>query len=89
MSSPTPLAASAHRPLVQTSTAFAPALTTGAGPSDPNQRLIIQDSERPGVFVYTLIDRSTGQVLTQLACDTVLDPLEAEGGDDPLVSATA
>jgi hypothetical protein len=31
-----------------------------------SQRLLIQESEELGVFIYTVIDRSTGQVVTQI-----------------------
>ncbi len=36
-----------------------------------NQRLEIQETEQVGVFVYTVIDRDTGRVLTQIPRETV------------------
>lgn len=62
---------------------------TSAGPFDPNQRLIIQESGDDGAFVYTIVDRTTGQVVTQLACETVLDMRQPDGFVPSVVAATA
>ena len=64
---------------------FAPAPS-----SNPNQRLVIQETGEVGVFVYTVLDWTTGQVVTQLPCETVLNlARQPEYAAGQIVSTTA
>lgn len=38
----------------------------------PDLRLIIEDSEEEGGFIYTIVDRRTGKVVSRLSRDEVL-----------------
>jgi hypothetical protein len=73
MSSVSPLPSPANPPVAQTAAASAQTQSTPSAPSNPNQRLVIQETGEVGVFIYTVIDRTTGQVITQLPCETVVD----------------
>ncbi|HVY34303.1 MAG TPA: hypothetical protein VG960_07755 [Caulobacteraceae bacterium] len=42
--------------------------------ADASQRLIIEESGRPGVFVYALVDRATGEVVGRHSCTFVVGP---------------
>ena len=44
----------------------------------PNQRLLIQESGELGVFVYTVLDRSSGKVLIQIPQIEVADMATSE-----------
>jgi hypothetical protein len=53
----------------------APAAKTAApaAPPTPDQRLLIQETGQVGVFVYTVIDRSSGTVVAQIPYKQVVD----------------
>jgi flagellar protein FlaG len=42
------------------------------GPEAPNLRLIIEEDQATGEFIYTTLDRSTGEVILQLPRKEVL-----------------
>ncbi len=42
-----------------------------APPADPEQRLVIQEVGDTGTYVYTVIDRTTGQVVAQASREEV------------------
>jgi hypothetical protein len=74
MSSVSPLPAPTEQPVSQPSTAPAqPAPAPARTSASPDQRLVIQETGELGVFVYTILDRTSGRVITQLPCETVLD----------------
>ncbi len=80
MSQISPLPAPSGPPAAQTPTsAPAPSPTappTAAAPdaaSNANQRLMIQESGELGVFVYTILDRTTGQVINQIPFKAAVD----------------
>jgi hypothetical protein len=73
MSSVSSLPAPTEPPVSQPTSGPAQPAPAAAPASNPNQRLVIQETGEVGVFVYTVIDRTTGQVLTQLPCETILD----------------
>ena len=73
MSSVSPLSTPLEPPVSQAHPAPAQPGGAPAPSSNPNQRLEIQETGEVGVFVYTVVDRTTGQVLTQLPCATVLN----------------
>lgn len=66
MSTPAPLASPTVEPA-------APAGRAPTGRSDANHRLVIEESGEAGFFVYRVVDRSTGQVVTELPCETAPD----------------
>jgi flagellar protein FlaG len=47
----------------------APAPST---PAEPIQRLVISEGASTGVYIYTILDRSTGQVLVQIPREEVM-----------------
>jgi len=54
----------------------APAAATPASPTDPaNARLVIEQDQASGAYVYKTLDRITGEVLRQLPRDDVLKML--------------
>ncbi len=51
------------------------ATSSSPPPADPDespQRLIISEGEKTGVYIYTILDRATGQVLVQLPREEVV-----------------
>jgi len=43
-----------------------PAKASSAPAADPDQRLVIQKGTEDGLFVYTILDRASGQVMLQI-----------------------
>jgi flagellar protein FlaG len=41
-------------------------------PVEPAQRLVISEGAQTGVYIYTILDRSTGQVLVQIPREEVM-----------------
>jgi hypothetical protein len=51
----------------------ATATNAPAHATDANQRLVIQESGELGVFVYTILDRTTGRVIVQIPRESVAE----------------
>jgi hypothetical protein len=78
MSQISPLPALQGQPAAQvpTTTPAPPTASATAPPeaaSNSNQRLMIQESGEVGVFVYTILDRTTGQVINQIPFKAAVD----------------
>ena len=43
-----------------------PAKTIGKPAADADQRLVIREGTEDGLFVYTILDRASGQVMMQI-----------------------
>jgi hypothetical protein len=48
-----------------------PAKTIGKPVSDADQRLVIREGVEDGLFIYTIIDRASGQVMAQIPREDV------------------
>jgi hypothetical protein len=48
-----------------------PAKTIGKPAADADQRLVIREGTEDGLFVYTILDRASGQVMLQIAREDV------------------
>jgi flagellar protein FlaG len=60
-------------PSPQTKSASTAAATSSSQPaSDPSQRLVISEGAETGVYVYTILDRATGQVMVQIPREEVV-----------------
>jgi hypothetical protein len=58
--------AQAIRPQKPTEPDRKPAETIGKPVVDADQRLVIREGAEAGVFVYTILDRTSGQVMLQI-----------------------
>lgn len=53
--------------------AASPSSASGSAPSnESSQRLVISEGAQTGVYVYTILDRTTGQVLVQIPREEVV-----------------
>jgi flagellar protein FlaG len=50
-----------------------PAASSGSAPAnESSQRLVISEGAQTGVYVYTILDRTTGEVLVQIPREEVV-----------------
>jgi hypothetical protein len=68
----TPVAPSVTQPALASAPPSAPAPAPAPAP-ESNQRLMIQESGELGVFIYTIMDRATGQVINQIPFTAAVD----------------
>jgi flagellar protein FlaG len=56
--------------------------------TEPDVRLVIEESEQPGSYVYKTLDRRTGEVLQQFPREELLRLREVEGYQSGQVVST-
>jgi hypothetical protein len=61
------LGAQALRPAKPVEPERKPAKTIGKPAADADQRLVVREGTEDGLFIYTILDRSSGQVLLQIS----------------------
>ena len=70
--------ANAATPAASTTSNASTPPSSQPAPTTANQRLLIQETGEMGVFVYTILDRSTGSVLAQFPQVDVADMATSE-----------
>ena len=60
------IGAQALRPQKRIEPERKPAKTIGKPAADADQRLVIREGTEDGLFVYTILDRASGQVMMQI-----------------------
>ena len=60
------IGAQALRPPKRNEPERKPAKTIGKPAADADQRLVIREGTEDGLFVYTILDRASGQVMMQI-----------------------